>query len=116
MNYTPTLGWYYNNANSKAPAWTGVKYLYNFLTRSADSVGPKARECAANEVQPGDIVQLSFVPGMYAHSPVIVAASAPFLPENILVAAHTIDTDYRPISTYDYVNIRFLHIEGVIKR
>ena len=24
MNYTPTFGWYYFDANRKAPAWTGV--------------------------------------------------------------------------------------------
>lgn len=33
MNFTPTFGWYYIDANQKAPAWTGVPYLYNFLTR-----------------------------------------------------------------------------------
>ena len=37
MNYTPTFGWYYINANDKAPAWTGVEYLYNLLTRRTPS-------------------------------------------------------------------------------
>ncbi|HIS96851.1 MAG TPA: amidase domain-containing protein, partial [Candidatus Scatomorpha pullistercoris] len=32
MNCTPTFGWYYRNASDRAPAWTGVQYLYNFLT------------------------------------------------------------------------------------
>ena len=27
MNYTRDLGWYYNNANDKAPAWTGVSFI-----------------------------------------------------------------------------------------
>ena len=27
MNFTPTCGWYYIDANQKAPAWTGVQYL-----------------------------------------------------------------------------------------
>ena len=27
MNYTPVYGWYYINANEKAPAWTGVEYF-----------------------------------------------------------------------------------------
>ena len=40
MNDTPTFGWYYINANDKAPAWTGVEYLYNFLTRRTPSAGP----------------------------------------------------------------------------
>ena len=44
MNDTPTFGWYYINANDKAPAWTGVEYLYNFLTRRTPSAGPFAGE------------------------------------------------------------------------
>ena len=31
MNYTKDLGWYYIDANNKAPAWTGVEYFYNFM-------------------------------------------------------------------------------------
>ena len=42
MNYgTPTFGWYYRNINDRAPAWTGVQYLYNFLTTNK-GVGPVA--------------------------------------------------------------------------
>ena len=115
MNFTPTYGWYYINANQKAPAWTGVTYLYNFLTRSANSVGPKARECRINELMPGDLVQLSYTEREFHHSPVVVAVSAPFRPRDILVAAHTDDSDYRPLSTYPYRKIRFLHVEGVIR-
>ena len=29
MNFTPTYGWYYINAQNRAPAWTGVQYLYH---------------------------------------------------------------------------------------
>lgn len=114
MNYTPTFGWYYIDANRKAPAWTGVPYFYSFLTRGEPSVGPQATECAPEELQPGDIVQLAFG-GAFAHSPVVVAAFAPFRPQDILVAAHTYDADDRPISTYDYTAVRYLHIEGVYR-
>ncbi|MBE6722093.1 MAG: amidase [Ruminococcaceae bacterium] len=114
MNYTPTLGWYYVNANQKSPAWTGVEYFYNFLTRRANTVGPKAVECEIHELQPGDIVQLSTQHHGFEHTPVVVAVSEPFDPEHVLVAAHSYDADYRPVSTYNYVMIRFLHIEGVI--
>lgn len=27
MNYTPTYGWYYIDANQKAPAWSGVHFF-----------------------------------------------------------------------------------------
>lgn len=60
MNDTPTFGWYYINANDKAPAWTGVEYLYNFLTRRTPSAGPFAGEVPPERIRPGDIVQLSF--------------------------------------------------------
>ncbi len=115
MNYTPTFGWYYIDANRKAPAWTGVPYLYNFLTRKSDSVGPKARECTMSELQPGDIIQLLFDGSEFQHCPVVVDASAPFSPSDILVAAHSYNADYRPLITYDYREIRCLHIEGVVQ-
>ena len=60
MNFTPELGWYYIDANRKAPAWTGVEYFYNFLTRAEMSVGPAAREGPIDAILPGDVIQLSF--------------------------------------------------------
>ena len=53
MNYTPTFGWYYINANDKAPAWTGVEYLYNFPTRRTPSAGPFAGEVPPERIRPG---------------------------------------------------------------
>lgn len=113
MNYKPTFGWYYSSANQKAPAWTGVEYLYRFLTRRENSVGPRARECDIRSLQPGDIVQLSFSGSRFQHSPVVVEVSEPFAAGDILLAAHSFDTDRRPLSTYAYKKIRFLHIEDV---
>ena len=40
MNYTPELGWFYINGSNKAPAWTGVQYLFQFLLRKGQSIGP----------------------------------------------------------------------------
>lgn len=115
MNYTPTFGWYYIDANRKAPAWTGVPYLYNFLTRNKASVGPTARPCRMDELVPGDLVQLSFNGETYKHSPIVVAVGYPVTPDNILVAAHSDDADHRPLSTYPYKKIRCLHITGVLR-
>lgn len=42
MNFTPTYGWYYRSADDRAPAWSGVEFFYNFLTRSEVSAGPIA--------------------------------------------------------------------------
>lgn len=115
MNFTPTFGWYYINANDKAPAWTGVEYLYRFLTRTDRSLGPHAQEVVFSLIQPGDIVQLSFDGIGWQHSPVVVAVNHPRSYADILVAAHSYDADNRPLSTYDFRRARFLHIEGVYR-
>ena len=115
MDYTPTFGWYYIDANRKSPSWTGVMYLYNYLTRVKRTVGPAARDTSIWEMQPGDIVQLSFDGVRYQHSPVVVAVNEPVTPDSILVAAHSYDADNRPLSTYDYRSIRYLHIIGVYR-
>lgn len=113
MDYTPTFGWYYINADRRAPAWTGVEYLYNYLTRVKQTPGPVARDTSIFGIEPGDIVQLSFDGIRYGHSPVVVAVGEPVSTETVLLAAHSEDADWRPLSTYDVANIRYLHIYGV---
>ena len=114
MNFTPTFGWYYINANQKAPAWTGVPYLWNFLTRKEPSIGPIGEACRLKDLLPGDVVQLSFTGERFQHSPIVVSVGRPATLNNVLIAAHSYDADYRPLSTYTYQNIRFLHILGTI--
>ncbi len=63
MDFTPTFGWYYIDADRKAPAWTGVPYLHQYLTRERPSVGPVGKECQLWELRPGDLVQLRFQGG-----------------------------------------------------
>jgi hypothetical protein len=115
MNYTPDLGWYYIDANQKAPAWTGVIYFYNFLTRSGRWTGPVGREVSLREIQYGDFVQLNFDGKEFQHTPIVVQANHPQSAEEILLAAHSFDADYRPLSTYQYQAVRFLHIEGILR-
>lgn len=113
MNYTPTYGWYYRNANQKAPAWTGVEYFYNFLTRQPPfGQGPVGMEATISQIEPGDFVQLQFRPQVFSHTPIIVSIGQPVTLENILVAAHSYDADYRPLSTYSVMGYRFIHILG----
>lgn len=115
MNFTPTFGWYYIDANQKAPAWTGVMYLWNFLTRKGISVGPVGEPCRLEDLRPGDIVQLSFRGEGFQHSPVVVSVGQTPTLENTLVAAHSYDSDNRPLSSYTFQDIRFLHIVGTIR-
>ncbi|MDE7260713.1 MAG: amidase domain-containing protein [Oscillospiraceae bacterium] len=117
MNYTKDLGWYYIDANNKAPAWTGVEYFYNFMTRQEQTPGPVAQEASISQMEPGDVIQLSFDGESWNHSPVVVQLlHRPALqPADVLIAAHSYDADNRPLSTYDYKAIRFLHFIGVRK-
>ena len=115
MNFTPTFGWYYIDANQKAPAWTGVEYFWNFFNRKGFSVGPVGEPSSLEAMRPGDIVQLSFKSGSFQHSPVVVSVGAKPALDNVLVAAHSYDADNRPLSTYEFRDIRFLHITGTIR-
>lgn len=115
MNYTPTFGWFYNSQYSRAPAWTGVPFFYNFLTRKEKSPGPVGQETGLDQAQPGDFVQLRFAAGPFAHNPVIVDVGSPAALDTILVAAHTEDADYRPLSTYPIGELRLIHILGVYR-
>lgn len=108
MNPEKTFGWYYYSASNRTPSWTGVRYLYNFLTKNK-GVGPYAYETDRNKVSPGDIVQLGRADGTFYHSPVIVAVTE----EDIFVAAHSYDAYMRPLGSYTYDRARFLHIAGV---
>ena len=113
MNYTPDVGWYYLNANQKAPAWTGVEYFYRFMTRKEVSVGPIAKTVPMAESDIGDVIQISYDGISYQHTPIIVKAGK--TPQEILVASHSYDADNRPLSTYAYKKLRFLHILGYYK-
>jgi hypothetical protein len=113
MNYTPVYGWYYLSAFNRTASWTGVNFLYKFLVNNKGP-GPFAELVSIKDVKPGDIVQLSFDGGEYFnHSPVIVKVGRPASLRNILVAAHTYDRDYYPLTNYVWKKIRFLHIKGV---
>ena len=112
MNYMPVFGWYYINANKKSPSWTGVPYLFDFLTRTQQSAGPVGRDVSMEQILPGDLLQLSFDGIQYKHTPVVVAVGETVTPETILIAAHSDDADNRRLSTYSYKSIRYIHILG----
>lgn len=113
MNYTPTFGWYYIDANQKAPAWSGVPYFYDFMTRGEISSGPVGVPAGLEQLMPGDFVQLRFPDAAgFGHTPIVVQVAQPPTLENTLVAAHSYDADWRPLSSYMFQEIRFLHIIG----
>lgn len=68
MNFTPTYGWYYIDANNKSPSWTGVPYFYNFITRGEETAGPFGLETTLDNLEPGDFVQLRFNGEVFGHT------------------------------------------------
>ncbi|MEF9853515.1 MAG: amidase domain-containing protein [Hydrogenoanaerobacterium sp.] len=113
MNYTKTFGWYYINLDERAPAWSGVPYLYNFLTANTGA-GPYGHEVDISQAVAGDLAQLVMSGKEFGHTPFIIAVNSPAPTlDNVLVSAHTADSDCRPLSSYAFSQLRFIHIDGV---
>ena len=112
MNTTPTFGWYYNSPEDRTASWTGVEYLYNFLTQNQGD-GPYGKVVPLQQIQPGDVAQFSNKEGVFYHTVLILCVPVQPTPANVLVAAHSNDANCRPLDTYPYTGVRFIHIEGV---
>ena len=106
MNFNFENGWYYNNGYDKSPSWSGVEFLYKFLTTNK-SYGPRGKEISASQIESGDIIQLSFSGNNFEHSLFVLS------PIDFSVAAHTYDVLDKKISEYTYSKIRYIHIENV---
>lgn len=110
MNYKKHVGWYNNSVNDRSPSWSGVEYLYDFLTTN-QSVGPSAKVTDISNMEIGDIVQLKFSNmSNFSHSLLVVDK----INSEIYVATHTDDSYNRNLSSYTYEGIRFLHINKVL--
>ena len=111
MNYTPETGWYYISVNERSPSWTGVEFLYQFLVNNKVR-GPFGANIPVSDVRAGDVIQLWNGERFYHTLFVVSVGSAP-APENILVNAHTLNAERRPLSTYNYKDLRAIGILGV---
>ena len=115
MNFTPDFGWYYISSENRAPAWSSVEFLYDFLTGNPifisenGGVGPYGIEVGDAEVREGDVVQLADADGDFYHTLIITG----FRGGNTLVSAHTNDALDKPLSEYNYSSLRYIHIEGI---
>ena len=108
MNFTPITGWYYITDAQRSASWTGVEFLFDFLTQN-QGVGPYGREVSAEEAELADLIQLSNTSGDYYHTLIIVGTDN----GEFTVAAHSEDSYDRPLSTYNYTGLRYIHIDGV---
>ena len=107
MNYTKDTGWYYNSPSDRAAAWSGVEYLFKFLTNN-QSVGPVAELAEIRELQEGDIIFLSN--GQRFYHTLVVTGFSNSVP---LICCHTADSFMRSLDTYHYVSAQGVHITGV---
>ena len=108
MNYTPDYGWYYISPDNRAAAWSGVGYLYRFLTTN-QSVGPVGRDADLSEIELGDVIFL--YNGQRLYHTLVVTGFAP--DGEILICSHTYDSYMRRLDSYDYFRAYPVHIEKV---
>jgi hypothetical protein len=113
MNDEPN-GWHYHGLNSRAPAWTSVKYLYEFLIGNKGP-GPFGHAGTIEELSEGDIIQLKLTEEDFSHSLLVINVGRPLGSDSVLVAAHSQDSDYRPLNTYAITDKRFIIIDGYRK-
>lgn len=104
MNYQG-YGWYYADANHKSASWTGVEFLYNFLINNSGN-GPRGTLIVKDELELGDLIQLSFNQNIYSHTLIITQIQN----QNILVCAHSNDALNRHLDSYIYEKIRYIKI------
>jgi hypothetical protein len=79
---------------------------------SNKGVGPFGQVVSMEDIRPGDLIQLSQTGGYYTHSLLVVETGGINTLDNILIATHTDDSDYRPLSTYNVAEKRFIRIEA----
>lgn len=112
MNFTPDFGWYYLNTDNRSAAWTGVEFFYNFITGNVNGIGegtgPFGREITQGILQLGDVIQLGRADGDFYHTLIVTGYGR----RTYLVSAHSDDAYNRPLNTYNYQRIRYIHIDG----
>lgn len=112
MNFTPDFGWYYLSTENRSAAWTGVEFFYNFITGNTQGIGeglgPFGREITNGLLLPGDVIQLGRAVGDYYHTLLVTGYGR----RTYLVAAHSDNAFNRPLSSYNYQRIRYIHIDG----
>ena len=107
MNYS-TYGWFYKNGYNKSASWSGVEYLYKFLVNNKQT-GPYGREAKLEELEKGDLIQLSFDGTTFGHTLIITNIRN----KNIYIASHTEDSYDRNVLTYNFRKLRGIKIDGV---
>lgn len=67
------------------------------------------------QIQMGDLIQLSSNGQRFSHSLIVVEIGNSNDLSDILIATHTYDALRRPVASYDFEKIRFVHLDKVYK-
>lgn len=113
MNYSRENGWYYINLNDRAPSWTGVVFLREFLLTNAGA-GVYGEEAPLGRLERGDLIQLENGEGRFYHTLIISHIAAGFGAEadRMFVCAHSSPARNRRLSSYPYSRAQGIHITG----
>ena len=114
QNYTRDLGWYFISPENRAPAWTSVEFFYDFMTGAPEfasengGTGPFGFPIPLENVQPGDVIQLSDEAGDFYHTLIVSMVED----GEIYICAHSDDALDRPLSSYNNTSERAISIAG----
>ncbi len=107
MNYSNN-GWFYVDSNNRAPSWTGVNFLTNFLLANK-TPGFRVEIIKKENLQIGDIVQIRQNPNRFNHTMIVTKAYG----GKVFVSAHSNDCLDKSLDDYKYIEIMCLRIIGV---
>lgn len=108
MNYDKYYGWFYFNKDNRAPSWTSVKYLSRFLL-SESKPGFVVKVMPVNDLEVGDIIQIRQNPNEFNHTVIVTKIT----PHEIYVCSHSNDALDKPLSSYNYLELKGIHIVGI---
>ena len=113
MNTTPHSGWFYKNSINKSSSWVDTSSFYHFLISNNKS-GVFAREGTIGDMQVGDVIQLGNYKNIFYQTLIISSTTGKASYESISVPTHTKDVYNKPLLSFKFEKIRFLHIIGVL--
>ncbi|MEG2395421.1 MAG: amidase domain-containing protein [Oscillospiraceae bacterium] len=106
MNYKANFGWYYTDINVRSNSWTGAGFFYKFIVNNASS-GPYGYETNIENIEIGDIIQISYGSG-FSQSFLVVKKS-----DDLYLCSHSFDCNEKALKSIDFCNMRCIHIEDV---
>ena len=110
MNFSQN-GWYYLSPSNTSISWANVEPFYNFLISNTGE-GPYASVGSIITCEVGDVIQLKFSgKSAFSHS-LIITEIKDRSKSGIYVCANTVDVLNRSLSSYNFSELRVLHILG----